>query len=59
MGQKVHPVGFRLGINKTWVSRSFAEKDYSKLLQEDIYIRKFSKEEALPCRSGPKLKLNG
>ena len=45
MGQKVHPVGFRLGINKTWVSRWFAEKDYSKLLQEDIYIRKFLKKK--------------
>jgi small subunit ribosomal protein S3 len=45
MGQKVHPVGFRLGINKTWVSSWFAEKDYSKLLQEDIYIRKFLKKK--------------
>lgn len=45
MGQKVHPVGFRLGINKTWVSRWFAEKDYSKLLQEDIYIRNFLKKK--------------
>jgi small subunit ribosomal protein S3 len=45
MGQKVHPVGFRLGINKTWVSRWFAEKDYSKLLREDIGIRKFLKKK--------------
>jgi small subunit ribosomal protein S3 len=45
MGQKVHPVGFRLGINKTWASRWFAEKDYSKLLQEDIYIRNFLKKK--------------
>jgi len=45
MGQKVHPIGFRLGINKTWVSRWFAEKDYSKLLQEDIDIRKFLKKK--------------
>ena len=45
MGQKVHPIGFRLGINKTWVSRWFAEKDYSKLLQEDIYIRNFLKKK--------------
>ena len=30
MGQKVHPVGFRLGINKTWVSRWYAEKDFGK-----------------------------
>ena len=45
MGQKVHPIGFRLGINKTWVSRWFAEKNYSKLLQEDIYIRNFLKKK--------------
>jgi small subunit ribosomal protein S3 len=45
MGQKVHPIGFRLGINKTWVSRWFAENDYSKLLQEDIYIRNFLKKK--------------
>ena len=45
MGQKVHPIGFRLGINKTWVSRWFSEKDYGKLLQEDIYIRHFLKKK--------------
>jgi len=44
MGQKVHPIGFRLGINKTWNSRWFAEKDYSKLLQEDLRIRAFLKK---------------
>jgi len=44
MGQKVHPIGFRLGINKTWNSRWFAEKEYSKLLQEDLAIRKFLKK---------------
>src|SRR4026208_150769 len=36
MGQKVHPYGFRLGFNKTWRSRWFADKDYSKLLHEDL-----------------------
>ena len=36
MGQKVHPYGFRLGYNKTWRSRWFAEKDYAKLLHEDL-----------------------
>jgi small subunit ribosomal protein S3 len=41
MGQKTNPIGFRLGIIKTWESRWFSEKDYSKLLQEDINIRKF------------------
>ena len=41
MGQKTNPIGFRLGIIKSWESRWFSEKDYSKLLQEDINIRKF------------------
>jgi len=45
MGQKVHPTGFRLGINKTWSSRWFAEKEYSKLLQEDIGLRTFLKKK--------------
>src|SRR4029453_13659056 len=39
MGQKVHPHGFRLGFNKTWRSRWFADKDYSKLLNEDLKLR--------------------
>jgi small subunit ribosomal protein S3 len=41
MGQKTNPIGFRLGVIKSWESRWFSEKDYSKLLQEDITIRKF------------------
>ena len=44
MGQKVHPIGFRLGINKTWQSNWFAKKDYSKLLHEDIFIRRYIKK---------------
>lgn len=40
MGQKIHPIGFRLGINKTWSSQWYAPKgEYSKLLSEDIKIR--------------------
>ena len=40
MGQKVNPIGFRLGINRTWDSRWYAgKKEYGKLLQEDIKIR--------------------
>jgi len=40
MGQKVNPIGLRLGINRTWDSRWFAGKgEYSKLLHEDILIR--------------------
>lgn len=39
MGQKVHPYGFRLGVNRTWQSRWFAEKHYAELLHEDLRIR--------------------
>jgi small subunit ribosomal protein S3 len=39
MGQKVHPIGFRLGFNKTWRSRWYAEKDYANLLHEDIKLK--------------------
>ena len=40
MGQKVHPIGFRLGFNKTWRSRWYAEKDYANLLHEDVVLKK-------------------
>ena len=40
MGQKVHPIGFRLGFNKTWRSRWYAEKDYANLLHEDVLLKK-------------------
>ncbi|MBT5497160.1 MAG: 30S ribosomal protein S3, partial [Alphaproteobacteria bacterium] len=39
MGQKVNPIGFRLGINRTWDSRWYAGKEYGSLLHEDIRIR--------------------
>jgi small subunit ribosomal protein S3 len=39
MGQKVHPTGFRLGFNKTWRSRWYAEKDYATLLHEDVLLK--------------------
>jgi small subunit ribosomal protein S3 len=41
VGQKVHPIGFRLGINKTWASNWFAKKDYVAFLHEDIAIRRY------------------
>ena len=41
MGQKVNPVGFRLGIYRNWDSRWFARKSYGKELLEDIQIRSF------------------
>lgn len=45
MGQKVNPIGFRLGINKTWYSQWYAEKKYSELLHEDIKIRDHLKKK--------------
>ena len=45
MGQKVNPIGLRLGINKGWQSRWFATKDYAKLLKEDLIIRKLIEEQ--------------
>jgi len=44
LGQKVHPIAFRLGINKNWDSRWFAGKDYSKFVLEDYNIRQFLKK---------------
>jgi len=44
LGQKVHPIGFRLGIIKTWESRWFAKKDYARFLHEDLKIRKFVRD---------------
>ncbi len=41
MGQKVNPIGFRLGVNKTWESKWFAKKDYAETLNKDIKIREF------------------
>lgn len=41
MGQKVNPIGFRLGINKTWDSRWIAGKEYASYLHQDIEIRKY------------------
>ena len=43
MGQKTHPIGFRLGTTRTWSSRWFATKGYAGLLHEDVKIRKFIK----------------
>ena len=45
MGQKVKPIGLRLGINRTWDSRWFAEKNYSDLLHKDLNVRKYLMEK--------------
>lgn len=66
MGQKVHPIGFRLGIIKTWDSRWFSKKNYAALLHEDIRIRNIVKERLMHAgvskieieRAGQKAKIN-
>lgn len=45
MGQKVNPIGLRLGINRTWDSRWFADADYVKQLHEDFKIREYLKKK--------------
>lgn len=45
MGQKVHPVGFRVGVTKGWNSKWFEERAYAKWLHEDLKIRKVVKKE--------------
>ncbi len=47
MGQKVNPIGFRLGIHRNWDSRWFAGKEYSDFVLEDYNIRKFLKTRLL------------
>ncbi|TET15997.1 MAG: 30S ribosomal protein S3 [Actinobacteria bacterium] len=45
MGQKVNPIGLRIGINKGWQSRWYAAKDYARLLREDIVIRSIIEDQ--------------
>ena len=47
MGQKVNPIGLRLGINRTWDSRRYADRGYGDLLHEDIRIRDFLKQKLM------------
>lgn len=66
MGQKVHPVGFRLGYIKTHSSKWFSKKDYAKFLHEDIKIRSFVKSKLAHAgvskveieRAGENIKIN-
>ncbi|MCZ6765486.1 MAG: 30S ribosomal protein S3 [bacterium] len=44
MGQKTNPIGLRLGINRTWESRWFSDKEFASWLTEDIRIRKYIKK---------------
>ena len=65
MGQKTAPIGFRLGYNKLWLSRWYAERDYASLLHEDLAIRRSVKAKLMHAgvarieieRSGNQLKL--
>jgi small subunit ribosomal protein S3 len=41
MGQKVNPIGFRIGINRTWDSRWYAGRDYANLLHQDLKLRNY------------------
>ena len=45
MGQKVHPIGFRLGTHRNWDSRWYANKEYSNFIHEDFRIREFLKKK--------------
>lgn len=66
MGQKVHPIGFRLGVTKTWDSRWFAKRDYHKLLKEDMKLREILKKRLFSAgiakieieRAANKVKIN-
>jgi small subunit ribosomal protein S3 len=53
VGQKVHPIGFRLGVIRTWLSTWYEEKNYAKWLHEDIKIREFVKEKLGQAGVGP------
>ena len=45
MGQKTHPIGFRLGIIKTWSSKWYEEKNYARWLHEDLKLKRFIKKK--------------
>ncbi|MGI6307281.1 MAG: 30S ribosomal protein S3 [Dethiobacteria bacterium] len=45
MGQKISPVGFRVGVHRDWDARWYAEKDYKKLLHEDLKVRDFIRKK--------------
>ena len=45
MGQKTHPVGFRLGVVRGWTSKWYSEKDFSRWLHEDLRLKKFVKDK--------------
>ena len=61
MGQKINPIGFRLGINRTWDSRWYAnDGEYGDLLHEDFKIRNYIEKELkqAPSSASAQSKLN-
>lgn len=66
MGQKTHPIGFRLGVIKPWLSRWYSKKEYTKWLHEDIRFREIIKERLFTMgvskieieRASTKVKIN-
>ncbi len=49
MGQKINPIGLRVGINRTWDSRWYAGRDYSQKLVEDLKLREYIQERLKPA----------
>jgi small subunit ribosomal protein S3 len=49
MGQKINPIGLRIGINRTWDSRWYAGRDYAKKLIEDLRLREYIQERLKPA----------
>jgi small subunit ribosomal protein S3 len=46
MGQKIHPIGFRLSVNRNWTSRWYAnDKDFGGMLADDIRVREYLKKK--------------
>ena len=66
MGQKIHPVGFRVGISRPWSSRWFSKKDYANWVHEDIRFRDIIKKRLVSMgvskieieRASTKVKIN-
>ena len=55
MGQKVNPIGFRLGVIRSWDSKWYEEKNYAKWLHEDIHLREYVKKKRVkPARKAKK-----
>ena len=53
MGQKVNPIGFRLGVVRSWESKWYEERNYAKWLHEDIHLREFVITTPIPAAIEP------